>query len=294
MNLEFELLKKYSKKPFVTIYENKIKELLNQEKVYILINRSKDVLVTPIKNTEWVVVQVFESEEIANLYIQDNKLEGYMEVDILSINSFLLLLEKLFYKGVTGILYNCKMDIARTIYIQTTSLFIDIEDTLVKNENQNVIKVLLNALYTKEFLNYIYNPMLNADEISIGIVKYAIRSDGKRKCIDLFENRDIAEKYCKRKGIEKRLEDSLKKLVKDKDNNETVLSEIGDDFKKEKYPVTTVMNEVLFHSLRMLLNKEENDDMYVRLHTKDTFYKIDIKTFIQLVINAGFKQLDLS
>lgn len=330
MNLEFELFRKYTKEPFVNIYKEKINSLLKMNDIYVMSNIDNGVFVVPVKETNWGIVQTFESYEIAELYISENQLNGYVKIDCLSVNSLLLMLEKLFYKGVTGILFNCVIDEPRTIYIPMPLLFKDIEDTLVTANNQPIIRLLVKALYTNDYLNYLHHPTLNADEISIGIIRYVLRFDGKNNYIDMFENRITAEKYCYKKGIEKNAEYNCKKTIKNNKDNEKVLSEIGDNVQLEKYPITTIMNSVLFHSIKLLLEKEykekeeiiqnielkkkenpnyelketdkkllalannKKSNLKIKIHSQDKIYEISMDDFMQLVINVGFEQLDLS
>lgn len=330
MNLHYELYKKYTKEPLISIYKHKIKSLLNLDEIFILNSLAKEALVIPIKETDWIVVQAFESIDIAKTYVEENNLKDYVEIEKLSINNFLLILEKLFFKGITGVLFNCDINGYKTVYISLPLLFNDVEDTLVKAEYQPIINTLVNTLQSKHYLHYIHHPSLNADEISIGIVKYVIRFDGLNNYIDLFESRELAEEYCFDKKIEKSLEDNIKKIVKDKTDNKEILSEIKDDFNKEKYPITTVMNNILFYSIKVLLEKEisekedlikdiekkknenpkyelskneakllnlalnKSSNLLVKIHREDKVYKIAMDDFLQLIINVGFEQLDLS
>ena len=289
VNIEEKLYGQYSKrKELMDFFKKKVNELYNKEDVTILVNSPNDLLpspvITPIGNTNWITVNVFENNKEANEFILNSGLLNKIYPQVLSGNKFLFLLEKLFFKGVSGVLYSFGED---SLYIPTIELLKREKNSLLKETYLEIVRYLNTTLNKSEFLYYIYDDILTADEILYGIVKFKIENISNKKYIDIFTNRDLAEKFCMKNKIESK--NNLCLSFTNEKCNKDVLNEIGADTTKENIPVTSIINNLLFHSLNINLKKVN----LIRFHTNDKKYIIPIEDFLKLVVNIGFEQLDL-
>lgn len=241
------------------LYNRLIEGLLKKETLYIATNEYNNIsnpVIIPILDTKLVAIQIFSSFEIANEYKTLNPIE-FSEI---KINDLLLILDKLFFKGVTGALYFSDNEVV-TSYLNIEDLLK--ENKLATKENKEVIRVLNNVLLNKKYFNYLHHKTLTIDEILYYIVRFNIHNEGTKKYVNIFENENLAEEYCTRNGI------------------------YGND--KDAYPITTISNSVLYHCITKLKNKAD----FIVIHTQNKKYRINIDDFIYLIINVGFEQLNL-
>lgn len=242
-----------------TLYNKFINDVLSKKTLYIATNEMNNIsnpVVIPVTNTDIVCVQLFESFEIANEYKTLNPID-FTEI---KLNDLLLLLDKLFFKGVTGVLYFSNEDVV-TSYLHIEDILKD--NHLINKENKELVKILNNVLLNKKYFNYLHHKTLTADEILYCIVRFNTHVEGSKKYVNIFETELLAEEYCTKKGI------------------------YGDD--KDKYPITTIVNSVLYHCITKLKGKAD----FIVLYTENKKYKINIDDFIYLIINVGFEQLSL-
>lgn len=249
-------LKEYNKK----IYDSLISNFKEKEVLYIATNQKDNInnpVIIPVLDTDIIAIEVFESLELATKYQETNLVE-FMEI---KLNDLLIIIDKLYFKGVTGILFFSSNKNYTTSYLYIEDLISD--NDFIKKENKQLIVLLNKVLLGKNYLNYLHHQSLTADEILYCIVRFTIQSEGNKKYINIFEDESLAEKYCDKKLI----------YGKDKDN----------------YPITTIPNSVLYHSMTKLCNKID----FIVLHTRNKKYKVDIDEFISLIIKIGFEQLTL-
>ena len=242
-----------------TLYNKLINNILSKETIYIATNEMNSIsnpVVVPVTDTDVISIMLFESFELVNEYRTTNPID-FTEV---KLNDLLLLLDKLFFKGVTGILYFSKEEVV-TSYLYIEDILKD--NQLINKENKELVRILNNVLLNKKYLNYLHHKTLTADEILYCIVRFNIHVEGSKKYVNIFENELLAEEYCTKKGI------------------------YGDD--KDKYPITTIVNSVLYHCITKLKGKAD----FVVLHTENKKYKINIDDFVYLIINVGFEKLSL-
>lgn len=247
------------------LYIDNIKKILSKDYLYISTNNYEDMfnpIIIPIVDTDEVVIQVFESLDLAKEYQNNNPIKFTK----ISINEFYLLIDKLFFKGITGVLVMSKCKECMTMYysiIDFLNIYGDGENKLINTENMTLVRELRKVLIQNKFLNYIYHKTLTTDEILYCIVKYNIEDEDFKKCINLFTSEEIAEKYCKKNNIK--------------------------DIRTNDYPITTVINNVLYHSIVKLKGCVD----FINIYCDDKKYKINIDDFIYLIINVGFEQLNL-
>lgn len=301
-NLKYELFTKYyNNNKYKKTYEDFVEDFLKNKHYYILTNIDTDIvglnpMIVPIKGTDFLAVCLFESEEICDKYINDNNLYHYAESTILTKDILLMTLEKLFYKGLTGILYNgFFINEIKTTYIPIYLIGNIINNRFLTLTNENIVKVLNKALLNKEYLYYIYHPTLNIDEIFYGIVRFK-EEQSKSKTINLFVNREVIESYCEKNKI---ISNKVKMIInqaksKIKKSNKEVLDEINADKSKEIYPTTSIKNDVLFHAMNVLKNRKNLNINTIKIHDLKEVYSISLDDFIDLIIKVGFPQLDLS
>ena len=239
-------------------YFKMLNDLLDKEEFIISTNEDNNFsnpIIIPIQDTAHISIQLFESEEIALKYQAVNPIK----LSRIKKNELLILLDALYYKGLSSML--CYLN-------DESCLFTYIEDVLrnnplVSETNTRLIKVLNKLLIEKGRFNYVYHKTLTVDEIIYGIVRYNILKEGSKDYIHLFETEDLAEKYLMGKSIK-----------------------ITDDV---TYPITTITNAVLYHSLA---NYKKNIDFIV-IHTEKEKIKIDKSDFIKIIVRVGFEQLNL-
>lgn len=294
----------YMKENNIGAYKNLILSLLKEKVLYIVTNNEDRLnvnpMIVPVKDTNWLTIQIFNNENIANQYLKDNELEGVAFIQPIAVDSFLIVLERLFFKGLTGILFNGEFNsLEKTIYIPIYLLFLKEEDTLINPKYEEVIYLLNKSLLEKKFLYYIYHNTMTPDEVLYGIVRFTERFDGKEKFVDIFIDRNIAEKYCEKRKIfinKKYISDkSINKDIDADKTNTDVLNEIESDADKEIYPVTSIMNNVLFNAINCLYNKKDDRRIdYVKIHDYKKDYKVPLEDFLQIVVNVGFPQIDLT
>ena len=237
------------------LYNRLIKDILNNNKVYLsTMGNYNQPTIIPIKGSELIAIQVFETLDLAKEYKKYNKID-FVEI---SVNNLLLMLNELFFKGVTGVLYFNNSE-NKTTYLLIEDIIKD--NPLINKDTKNIISILNDVLINKNHFNYLYHFTLSADEILYCIVRFNVNAEGSKKYINLFTDECVAETYCYKKGI------------------------YGED--KDKYPITTIVNDVLYHSLVKVKDKID----FVIVHTKEKKYRVDIDVFIQLIINVGFNTL---
>lgn len=239
-------------------YFKALNDLLDKEEFFISVNEEHNIsnpIIIPIQNTAYISVQVFETESVALEYQSTNPIK----VTKITKNELLILLDNLYFKGLNSILF----------YLSDKScLFAYIEDVLISNPlvsktHTELIKVLNKILIEKKRFNYIYHKTLTIDEILYGIVRYNILKEGSQDYIHLFETEELAETYLKSKGIN-----------------------FDDD---KHYPITTILNPVLYHSLA---NSKKNID-FIIVHTVGGKVKVSKSDFINMIVRVGFEQLNL-
>lgn len=245
-----------------------INRLANSKKNYILYNINEEPAIIPLKNNI-VVIQVFDDEEIANKYIEFNKLQGFTKIKELNKDELKDLIELLFFKGLDGVIYTYKdKNSIKNEYLEFTELSKTtvFKNSLIKKEYKKMIDALLKSLYDLKFINYLYDKnKLTPDEALIGIVRYLIRKNGKHNYIDLFETYSIAENYCKKKHF----------II----NRE-----------EKEYCLTTLGNDVFYYSINLLAKKTDN--CIVRFHTKNKVLKIKVEDFLKILKLVGFVHFD--
>lgn len=124
----------YNKK----IYNKLIETILCKESFYISTNEMNvllNPLIVPIENSEEISIQLFETFELANEYRTNNPIY-FSKIER---NELLLLLDKLFFKGVTGVLYFSETEVV-TSYLHIEDLLKD--NHLVNKETKEIVKVL--------------------------------------------------------------------------------------------------------------------------------------------------------
>lgn len=280
--IKYKLYEQYINGDNKKIYEKKFCELKNLKKIYLLDfknNLNNSTFLIPIKEIG-LVMPVFEEKKLAEQYLEINK-EFFKESLIIQETSYGVLeylIENLFYKGLDGILYYTP----NPIFYKTTRF---IKNDLITEDTTEVINILNRILLAKENFYYMYKN-LSVDEVLLGVVKFLIRTDGKNKYVDLFLSREDAENYCKKKNI---IVDCYNNSTNKTTSNTNVLRLIGDDKEQEKYPVSSIMNDMLFHSI----NKEDEKIDQVKIHTNKKTYNIKTKEFLRLVMNVGFNVINL-
>lgn len=240
-------------------YSNLIKDLMSKESLFIATNEFNNIsnpIIVPILDTDLVAIQLFSSFEMANEYKTLNPIE-FSEI---KLNDLLLLLDKLFFKGVTGVLYFSDNEVV-TSYLHIEDLVKN--NHLVTKEYKEVVRILNNVLLNKKYFNYLHHQTLTVDEILYYIVRFNIHNEGTKKYVNIFETEQLAEQYCTKKGI------------------------YGED--KDEYPITTISNSVLYHCITKLKGKAD----FIVMYSENKKYKINIDDFIYLIINVGFEQLNL-
>lgn len=243
-----------------TIYNQLIECFLSKETLYMATNRSFDVsnpVVVPIMSTDIVAIQLFETKELIEEYQKAN----LIEVTEVRLNDVMLLLDKLYFKGITGVLYFNNNENYITSYLHIEDLLKDTH--LVNKENKKLVKLLNKVLLQKKYFNYLHHPTLTADEILYCIIRFNINVEGTKKYINIFETEELAEEYCTKKGI------------------------YGDE--KENYPITTIVNSVLYHAITKLEGKVD----FIVIYSENKKYKIKLEDFVYLIVNVGFEQLNL-
>lgn len=297
-NLKYELFDKYYNKENKIEYERFVDNFVNSKLFYILVNEDKNIvdlnpMIIPVKDTEWTSICLFESKEIAEQYIEANNLIGYANTEVLSKDLLLMTLEKLFYKGITGILYMGNfINNITTIYIPILLIGHVLNIELFTLNNANIIKILNGALLNNVYLHYIYHQSLTVDEVVYGIVRFK-EEKSTNKTINLFANRDLAEEYCKKNKL---FYSKVKSILNhaNKKNNKEILKEIGADKLKEMFPITSIKNDLLFHAITILKKRNKINIDTIKIHGLKDVYKISLDDFIDLIIKVGFPQLDLT
>ncbi|EMH2710082.1 hypothetical protein SI855_002838 [Clostridioides difficile] len=251
-------------------YTESLDKILNLDKFYMLsfIETKGSPVIIPITLTDYISIMLFEEETLANKYLLDNKIDKIMFVSEIKLNSLLLLLNNLFYRGLSGIIFNTKIE--KDYYSYYYSIF-DIfnktenfNNTLIKEDNINLIRSLNNVLFKNEYIYYIYHNTLSVQDILNCIIRYNIYNDSKGlKFIRIFLEEKEIEDYCKKN-----------KIIDNSSND---------------YPITTIPKENLFNSLVVLINREKVD--YVNVFSKGKMYTVGLNDFITLIINIGFKQV---
>lgn len=243
-----------------SLYDKLFKNFLNNETLYMATNNMREMsnpVVIPIVNTEEVAIQIFETKEMIEEYRKTNMIE----ITEVSLNEVLLVLDKLFFKGVTGVLYYSNNNDYMTSYLHIEDLIK--ENHLVNKENIGLIKILNKVLLQKQYFNYLYHKTLTADEILYCIVHFNTHVEGTKKYVNIFETEELAEEYCMKKGTY--------------------------GVNKDDFPITTIVNSVLYHAISKLKDKVD----FIVLHSKDKKYKVKVEDFIYLITNVGFEQLNL-
>lgn len=300
-NLKYELFTQYNNDKNKENYKRFIDKFLSSKNFYILVNEDTEIIglnpmIIPIKDTDWMTICLFETKEIAEQYIDNNGLENYASMEILNKDVFLMTVEQLFYKGVTGILYmGTYINDIKTIYIPIFLIGEMINNKLFTSNNIKIIKVLNNVLLNKKYLHYVYHQTLTVDEIMYGIVRFK-EEKSKKKTINLFVDRNSAENYCEKNKI---YLNKLKMILnqaklKPKKNNKEILSEIDSDKLKDMYPTTTIKNDLLFHSISLLKKRKLISINTIKIHDLNEVYNISLDDFISLIMRIGFPQIDLT
>lgn len=245
-----------------------MKNILNEDNLYILTDLKDEVVVLPLKN-DLVVFQVFKELKYGELYLDTNSLNKYMKIRKITQDEFRETIKIHFLKGVDGLIY---IGDDKPKYIDLT--YFSFRDTnleefrLINEDYKPMIYSLLKSLYELKFVHYLYDKeRLTVDECIIGIVRFLKRKNGQTLYIDLFESYEIGEKYCKKK-----------KLIVDKENKE--------------YPLTTIDNEGFYYAIELLLKKEYEN--VVRFHLNNKILKIPAKDFLNILETIGFEKIDFS
>lgn len=251
-------------------YTESLDKILNLDKFYMLsfIKTKGSPVIIPIASTDYISIILFEEETLANKYLLDNKIDKIMFFSEIKLNALLLLLNNLFYKGLSGIVFNTKIEKDYySYYYSILDIFNKTENfnnDLIKDENINLIRKLNNILFRNGQIYYIYHPTLCAQDILNCVIRYNIFKDSNDlKFIRVFLEEKEIENYCKKNKI---IDNSSK-----------------------GFPITTIPKDHLCNSLVTLIGREKVD--YIKIFSEGKIYKISLNDFITLILNIGFKQI---
>lgn len=254
-------------------YEQLLETIKNKD-VYMVVN-SIDInnpLIVPIEGTDDFAIVISTEKELDEMFKEDMKIDSIK----ISGDDLRKLLDKLFFKGVFNVIINFKHNgKPKSVLCNTPELS---ENKYVVKENKKIIKLLIKVLRTKEYFNYICHHTVTPSEIVFCIVRHYMLSEGTKKYINIFENESVLEKYLNSK---KDIDLLIYPNMFDENNKRC---------KPENYPISTISNDVLYHSMNILRNKID----FIVIHTTEGKIKVDLNTFVNLILAIGFNPIDLS